>query len=255
LQLLVCSDVAARGLDIGGLSHVFNFDVPFHSEDYVHRIGRTGRAGREGHAYTIATADDAKNVAGIEKLTGKAIPLLDIEGLEPVTEAEIQEALTSTKRGRGRGGPARRPDRRDGGRSRPERGRRDASDRAPRAEAPEEIVAEAPARRDRPERRPRAEAPEGREAPRRDRGPRRDRDAQPSEFALREAAMRDLPPRDREAPRPDRDYRNRDRRDDLGPPVQGFGDQVPAFMLIPIPRPRRAAAPAAVEEAPEVDAA
>ena len=59
LQLLVCSDVAARGLDIGGLSHVFNFDVPFHAEDYVHRIGRTGRAGREGHAYTIATADDA----------------------------------------------------------------------------------------------------------------------------------------------------------------------------------------------------
>ncbi|MCA3418558.1 MAG: DEAD/DEAH box helicase, partial [Roseomonas sp.] len=54
LQLMVCSDVAARGLDIGGLSHVFNFDVPFHSEDYVHRIGRTGRARREGHAYTIA---------------------------------------------------------------------------------------------------------------------------------------------------------------------------------------------------------
>ena len=255
LQLLVCSDVAARGLDIGGLSHVFNFDVPFHSEDYVHRIGRTGRAGREGHAYTIATADDAKNVAGIEKLTGKAIPLLDIEGLEPVTEAEIQEAMTSTKRGRGRGGPARRPDRRDGGRGRPERGRRDASDRAPRAEAPEEVAAEAPARRDRPERRPRAEAPEGREAPRRDRATRRDREAQPSEFALREAAMRDLPPRDREAPRQDRDYRNRDRRDDLGPPVQGFGDQVPAFMLIPVPRPRRAAAPAAVEESPEFDAA
>ena len=255
LQLLVCSDVAARGLDIGGLSHVFNFDVPFHSEDYVHRIGRTGRAGREGHAYTIATADDAKNVAGIEKLTGKAIPLLDIEGLEPVTEAEIQEALTSTKRGRGRGGPARRPDRRDGGRGRPERGRRDGQERMPRAEAPEEIVAEAaPARRDRPERRPRADAPEGRE-PRRDRAPRRDRDAQPSEFALREAAMRDQPPRDREAPRQDRDYRNRDRRDDLGPPVQGFGDQVPAFMLIPIPRARRTAAPAVVDDAPEVDAA
>ena len=256
LQLLVCSDVAARGLDIGGLSHVFNFDVPFHSEDYVHRIGRTGRAGREGHAYTIATADDAKNVAAIEKLTGKPIPLLDIEGLEPVTEAEIQEALTSTRRGRGRGGPARRPDRRDGGRGRPERGRRDASsDRAPRAEAPEEIAAEAPARRERTERRPRPEAPEGRDANRRDRAPRRDRDAQPSEFALREAAMRDYAPREREAPRQDRDYRNRDRRDDLGPPVQGFGDLVPAFMLIPIPRPRRAAASATTEAAPEVDAA
>jgi superfamily II DNA/RNA helicase len=58
LQLLVCSDVAARGLDIGGLSHVFNFDVPVHSEDYVHRIGRTGRAGLEGHAFTIASPQD-----------------------------------------------------------------------------------------------------------------------------------------------------------------------------------------------------
>ncbi|MFM7421588.1 MAG: DNA helicase, partial [Alphaproteobacteria bacterium] len=188
-------------------------------------------------------------------LTGKPIPLLDIEGLEPVTEAEIQEALTSTRRGRGRAGPARRPGRRDGGRGRPERGRRDAPDRAPRPEAPEEISAEAPARRDRTERRPRPEAQEGRDANRRDREPRRDRDAQPSEFALREAAMRDPPPREREAPRQERDYRNRDRRDDLGPPVQGFGDLVPAFMLIPIPRPRRAAAPAAVEAAPEVDAA
>nr|WP_207191595.1 DEAD/DEAH box helicase [Paracraurococcus ruber] len=70
LQLLVCSDVAARGIDIGGLSHVFNFDVPYRDEDYVHRIGRTGRAGRQGAAFTIATADDARNVAAIEKLTG-----------------------------------------------------------------------------------------------------------------------------------------------------------------------------------------
>ena len=53
VQLLVCSDVAARGIDIGGLSHVFNFDVPIHAEDYVHRIGRTGRAGMTGHAFTF----------------------------------------------------------------------------------------------------------------------------------------------------------------------------------------------------------
>ncbi|MDE2514769.1 MAG: DEAD/DEAH box helicase, partial [Rhodospirillales bacterium] len=58
LRLLVCSDVAARGIDIGGLSHVFNFDVPHHAEDYVHRIGRTGRAGLEGRAFTIATPED-----------------------------------------------------------------------------------------------------------------------------------------------------------------------------------------------------
>ena len=256
LQLLVCSDVAARGIDIGGLSHVFNFDVPFHSEDYVHRIGRTGRAGREGHAYSIATADDAKNVAAIEKLTGKPIPLLEIEGLEPVTEAEIQEALTSPRRGRGRGGPARRPDRRDGGRDagrgRRDGRRRDGAEAAPRPELEETAEAEAPQRRDRAPRR-------FEDAPRRDRdrdrGPRRGRDEQPSEAALREAAMRDFQQRDRDAPRHERDYRGRDRRDDLGPPVQGFGDQVPAFMLIPIPRPRRAAAPAAQEPAPEVDAA
>ena len=74
LRLLVCSDVAARGLDIGGLSHVFNFDVPIHAEDYVHRIGRTGRAGLEGHAFTLATPDDRLAVEAIEKLIGHRDP-------------------------------------------------------------------------------------------------------------------------------------------------------------------------------------
>ncbi|TDH61334.1 DEAD/DEAH box helicase, partial [Dankookia rubra] len=106
LQLLVCSDVAARGIDIGGLSHVFNFDVPFRDEDYVHRIGRTGRAGKQGAAFTIATADDARNVAAIEKLTGRPIPRIEIEGLDPVSAEEIAEAAARPK-GRGRGGPAR----------------------------------------------------------------------------------------------------------------------------------------------------
>ena len=64
LRLLVCSDVAARGLDIGGLSHVFNFDVPHHAEDYVHRIGRTGRAGLEGCAFTIAIARGSRRGRG-----------------------------------------------------------------------------------------------------------------------------------------------------------------------------------------------
>ncbi len=77
IQFLVCSDVAARGLDIPAMSHVFNFDVPTHAEDYVHRIGRTGRAGREGHAYTIALGEDSKYVAAIEKMTGIAIPPVD----------------------------------------------------------------------------------------------------------------------------------------------------------------------------------
>lgn len=74
ISLLVCSDVAARGIDIAGLSHVFNYDVPTHAEDYVHRIGRTGRAGLPGRAFSLAASDDAKYVASIEKLIGKAIP-------------------------------------------------------------------------------------------------------------------------------------------------------------------------------------
>ncbi|HEY3147669.1 MAG TPA: DEAD/DEAH box helicase, partial [Dongiaceae bacterium] len=82
VRLMVCSDVAARGLDIKGLSHVFNFDVPMHAEDYVHRIGRTGRAGREGHAFTLAAPIDGKYVAAIEKLLGTTIPRIVIEGLE-----------------------------------------------------------------------------------------------------------------------------------------------------------------------------
>src|SRR5215467_10822498 len=81
IRLLVASDVAARGLDIQGMSHVFNFDVPIHAEDYVHRIGRTGRAGREGRAFTIATSDDGRFLAAITKLIGKEIPTVTIAGL------------------------------------------------------------------------------------------------------------------------------------------------------------------------------
>ena len=73
VDILVCSDVAARGLDIPDVSHVFNFDVPTHSEDYVHRIGRTGRAGRSGHAYTIVTSSDSKYISQIEDLIKKQI--------------------------------------------------------------------------------------------------------------------------------------------------------------------------------------
>jgi len=103
LQLLVCSDVAARGIDIGGLSHVFNFDVPHHAEDYVHRIGRTGRAGLEGQAFTIAAPGDRFNVEQIEKLIGHAIPPVVVEGLDPVD----WEEGAGRKRGRGGRAPAR----------------------------------------------------------------------------------------------------------------------------------------------------
>jgi superfamily II DNA/RNA helicase len=78
VTLLVASDVAARGLDILDVSHIYNFDVPFHPDDYVHRIGRTGRAGRSGTAITIvAGANDAKAVTAIEKLIGQPIPLME----------------------------------------------------------------------------------------------------------------------------------------------------------------------------------
>ena len=79
VPLLIASDVAARGLDIVGLSHVFNFDVPMSAEDYVHRIGRTGRAGKLGRAFTIAAGkDDIKYIGSIEKLIGKPIPPIDV---------------------------------------------------------------------------------------------------------------------------------------------------------------------------------
>jgi superfamily II DNA/RNA helicase len=91
VSLLIASDVAARGLDIPDVSHIFNFDVPFHADDYVHRIGRTGRAGRSGIAISIVTAADSKSVAAIEKLIGQSIswmgePPAAAEGEAPTRE-------------------------------------------------------------------------------------------------------------------------------------------------------------------------
>ena len=95
VQILVASDVAARGLDIVDLSHVFNFDVPYNPEDYIHRIGRTGRAGKEGRAFTIATPDDTDAVAAIARMLGKEIPEFGITGL-----AGDKFAESRPKRGR-----------------------------------------------------------------------------------------------------------------------------------------------------------
>ncbi len=121
VDLLVCSDVAARGLDIPDVSHVFNFDVPVHAEDYVHRIGRTGRAGKNGTAFTIVTSMDKKHVDDIEKLIAKPIPWLEGAGPDSIKrgsedgdESSIAESLMPP-------------------RSRGRRGRR--SDSEPRAEA------------------------------------------------------------------------------------------------------------------------
>jgi superfamily II DNA/RNA helicase len=93
---LIASDVAARGLDIPEVSHVFNFDVPIHAEDYVHRVGRTGRAGREGHAFTMATREEAKHVKAIEGLIKKDLPYFEM-GIE-IDETEAPRA----ERSRGR---------------------------------------------------------------------------------------------------------------------------------------------------------
>jgi superfamily II DNA/RNA helicase len=82
LKILVASDVAARGLDVPAVSHVFNFDVPIHADDYVHRIGRTGRAGRSGAAYMLASHRDGKYLEAIDKVTGQKLArreMMDIE--------------------------------------------------------------------------------------------------------------------------------------------------------------------------------
>jgi len=81
IQFLIASDVAARGLDIPNVSHVFNFDVPIHSEDYVHRVGRTGRAGREGTAITLCLPADDKYLAAIESLVKQTIPRMELPGV------------------------------------------------------------------------------------------------------------------------------------------------------------------------------
>jgi superfamily II DNA/RNA helicase len=105
VKLLIASDVAARGLDIPDVSHVFNFDVPHHADDYVHRIGRTGRAGKSGTAITIVSPIDSKSLAAIEKLTGQSIPWMG----EPPRPADASDAPAVRERprqdGRKRRGP------------------------------------------------------------------------------------------------------------------------------------------------------
>lgn len=99
LKLLIASDVAARGLDIPRVSHVFNFDVPIHAEDYIHRIGRTGRAGRSGRAFMLTTSDDAKALRAIQHMLGGDIP---VYGAPSGNEASVAapaapKAKTETK--------------------------------------------------------------------------------------------------------------------------------------------------------------
>ena len=216
LRLLVCSDVAARGLDIGGLSHVFNFDVPHHAKDYVHRIGRTGRAGLAGRAFTIAAPTDRFAVEAIEKLTGHAIPPVTVEGLDPVDWAE-----DDGRKRRGRGGPKK------GAAAAPRKSA--AREKAPREDKP--IREDRPMREDRA---PRDDKPLREGRPPRERTPRPPREIVPEVVERRPEpvpAERPRPDRYRDQPRDFRRERGR-RDDDLGAAVLGFGDDVPAFMLL-----------------------
>ncbi|SFP69881.1 DEAD/DEAH box helicase [Tranquillimonas alkanivorans] len=105
LRFLVASDVAARGLDVPAVSHVFNFDVPSHSEDYVHRIGRTGRAGRDGKAMMICVPSDEKNLEDIEKLIDKPIPRIE----SPLKSAPAPEEASEEQEKKPRRPRSRKP--------------------------------------------------------------------------------------------------------------------------------------------------
>ena len=191
IQILVASDVAARGLDIADMSHVFNFDVPFSPEDYVHRIGRTGRAGKTGHSFTLATPAEGGLIEAIEKLIGTDHSrAIEIPGMaELAFEPSDGRRRGRGGRSRGRTPPAEKPEgrRRESGRSRSRASRvlRQAEIQheaaasgeaaaAPHQEIHAEPVVERTERAPRRERTPRADRPprEARE-PRPPREPRR----------------------------------------------------------------------------------
>ncbi|MBN8632734.1 MAG: DEAD/DEAH box helicase [Rhodobacterales bacterium] len=221
LHLLVASDVAARGLDIPAVSHVFNFDVPSHPEDYVHRIGRTGRAGRLGKAFTIAVPSDEKYLKAIESLIKAEIPRGEQpEGYEPSTaDSRPDRAPREDRKGRERGGRGR-----DRERERPVKAHDEVAPMEPLVVVPKAEVAEEAPREERREdrREPRGDRRrENRSEEQRGegRGERRDDRREPRED------RRD----DRREPREERrDYR---RERDLGPSVIGMGDHVPDFIL------------------------
>jgi superfamily II DNA/RNA helicase len=218
VALLVASDVAARGLDIPDVSHVFNFDVPHHADDYVHRIGRTGRAGRSGAAITIVAPSDQKAVAAIEKLIGQTIPWAEPPARSPEDEMAAEEAAPRRRGDRGHhgerhsgerhGGDRHSGDRYDRSRDRSERsgqkhGKRGSSQRPQeRADQPERH--ERPQRQDRPERQDRSERHQ-------------DRHDRPAKVASIENAR----PRRQHQPRPHEDEAD-------------VAQHLPAFLLRPV---------------------
>jgi superfamily II DNA/RNA helicase len=222
IAILVASDVAARGLDIEGLSHVFNFDVPIHAEDYIHRIGRTGRAGREGHAFTIACEEDGRHVEAIEKLVGKTIPRMEIQGIPTVAFVE-----GPAHRGRYASRAPRRPER--GGESRERAGANRARTHTPRthhetAEQPIERRPEETEMRETAMAEPTtARQPQKEERPRNE--PRGRRDGR----ARREEPRKHVPVRP--------DQASRAIESDGDKPVLAFGDHMPDFLKRPVKLP------------------
>jgi len=207
LTLLVASDVAARGLDIPAVSHIFNFDVPTHAEDYIHRIGRTGRAGLSGTAITIATPIDRKYVAAIEKLIGA--PIEEI----PVEASDERAAAFSKGRAEREHGRDDEPRRSHGGRGRDRGGRGRGRDHAEARPVEARPVEARPAEARPAEARP-AEA----------------RQVSSEEPVKRPSGDTPRPPRERERPRRrDRDHEHDRDRDDT--PTVGLGSHVPSFLM------------------------
>jgi superfamily II DNA/RNA helicase len=228
VSLLVCSDVAARGLDIAGLSHVFNFDVPINAEDYVHRIGRTGRAGRSGCAFTLATGDDTKQVASITRLIKREIPRIAPEGMEGFEGVTVEaERPSGEGEGRERSGRGR-----DRGRERVARD--DGRERVARDDGRERVA--------RDDGRERVARDDGRERVARDDG----RDSLTGgRVASGGAVARRAETPIRSGPESTRRRRRYEEDDDL--PVLGFGDHMPAFLMRPA-RPNREPEPLGIED-------
>ncbi len=203
LKLLVASDVAARGLDIPDVSHVFNFDVPIHAEDYVHRIGRTGRAGRSGKSFTIATRADMKNVDAIERLIGQKIEWHDGD-LSTIVATEEDDERPRRGRGKERGGRPDRSDKRDGRRG----GER-------RAAKPAEAASDEAAAEEQPSLVPPEVIEARRQRKQAIRSDNTDRKAKPDH-----------------AEPPSRGDRNRRQREQDDDGTVGFGDDMPAFMRV-----------------------
>jgi superfamily II DNA/RNA helicase len=226
VRILVASDVAARGLDIQGLSHVFNFDVPIHAEDYVHRIGRTGRAGREGRAFTLAVPADGKFVAAIEALIGKAVPRIQIEGMEA--------------------GPLDENSRRDAGRSRGPRGGRpsgrDKSVDTRRKPAPKQQIAAA--KPDAPKGTIAQVAPTSSEPVTPPASAAKPAQERPTANKREQRPQGDKPESRRSKSRGDNKHHRGERKpdDSFEEPhnVVAFGDHMPNFLRIPVPVSRKA---------------